>query len=267
MTLKEAVRKTVSYASIFDYPLSLKEIHYWLATNKQISFKKVLALSLPKLTTKEIKKRDLRLRVSQEKKDLTKKLVAGLRSFPFIWFVGLTGSVAIDNAKKNDDLDLIIITAPFTLWIIRPFVLTFFSLKGVRRKRSTPKDKVTNLICPNLWLDYASIYLKKEKHSLYTAHEVLQIYPLIDKKNTFQQLINRNSWIKKYLANAYKLKAKKSKTTRPSSLYVFFQPINLLFFLLQYLIMFPRKKKEQVSLGKAFFHSKDYSQNITKSLQ
>lgn len=272
MSLGVAIKNTLSYSLFFDFPLAPHEVHHWLNSSKLVSFSQLSLKNLPPLSQKQIQLRSKRLRNSLLKKKLASSLVKPLSLFPYVWFVGLTGSVAVNNATPDDDLDIFIITAPSTLWLVRPLCLLYFSLKGIRRNRLTPKNKVANLICPNLWLDYHHLQLLPHQRSLYTAHEVLQVFPLINKNHTYERFVFQNSWAKKYLANAYTSSLRISGTPELKQshykhlFYYLFAPLNLLFFFFQFLIMFPHKKKEKVSLGKAFFHNSDFPQKVLESL-
>ncbi len=276
MSLDAAVKNTLAYSLFFDFPLAPHEVHYWLNSPHVVNFSQLPLKDIPPLSQKQIQSRAKRLQTSLLKKKLATSLLKPLFPLPFIWFIGLTGSVAVNNATPNDDLDIFIITAPSTLWLVRPLCLLYFSFKGVRRSRRTPNNKVTNLICPNLWLDYNNLQLLPHQRSLYTAHEVLQVFPLINKNYTYERFIFQNSWTKKYLANAYSVSVTQ-RSIRHSGLdpesiknkypfYYLLAPLNLLFFLFQFLIMFPHKKKEKVSLGKAFFHNSDFPQKVLESL-
>ncbi len=287
MTLSESIKKTLAYGQIFDRPQTPDEIALWLISKKKISHTEIKKQNFTPLTKSEISKREERIMFSFQKKKIAQNTISGLKIFPFVWFVGLTGSVASNNSRQNDDLDIFIITAPSTLWFIRPFVLLFLSLKGVRRSRNTPQNMTNNLICPNLWLDVTALTLEKNKQNIYTAHEVLQVVPLINKKHTHERFILQNTWVKKYLANAYQFTLRTVKgvgrvSPKPSVIasfgtpnrgnpfpysyyiYYLFAPLNLLLFLFQYLIMLPYKKGESVSFRKAFFHNPDFQGKVLK---
>jgi hypothetical protein len=41
----------------------------------------------------------------------------------------------------------------------------------------------------------------KEDQDLYTAHEIVQLLPIFDKEKTYEEFMQTNAWVKKYLAN------------------------------------------------------------------
>lgn len=264
MTIKDLVDRTYFYGSLFDFPLTPSELHFWLTTSKRNRPEDIPANLIKKLSKSEIQKRKLRLKNSDNKKKYALLNLEFIKKIPLVWFVGITGSVSANNSKASDDIDIFIITAPHTLWLIRPIILFYLELLGIRRKRNSHHRKVKNLICPNLWLDANNLYLDVDRQNIYTAHEVLQVYPLINKHNSYQIFICKNSWIKNFLANSY---PRISKNSYPSNfLYLLFYPFNLCFFLFQYLFMLSHSRGEEVALGKAFFHDPVFQNKILKSL-
>jgi hypothetical protein len=200
-----------------------------------------------------------------------------MTAIPGIRMIAITGSVAANDCRDTDDIDIMVVTKSNSLWIIRPFFLIFLSLFYKRRKRGMD-SLVKNNFCVNLWLDESAITLSKTKRSLYTAHEVLQIIPLLNKDNIYERFITQNSWANKYFANAYysitshlshKSLAECHSGLRPgiqvfaSALLV---PLNLFFYLLQYLYMLPVKTTEEISPNHAFLHTKNYNYLIEKYL-
>ena len=109
-------------------------------------------------------------------------------------------------------------------------------------------------ICDNLWLD--TDHLHVTPHDLYHAHEILQAKCLFDRGGIHHQFLTQNSWVKKYLPNAYLslLKLPSPKLRRGIEGEVFWKFLNSIFFIIQYLYMKPKMTSEKVTLGSAFFH-------------
>lgn len=261
MNLYGRVKKTYAYGQIFGYQRSLPELYFWLLGSKKVPlkiFRKKLGIK------KEIFKKKKKINhIGREKEKMAKRLLAPVFRLPFVYFVGLTGSISANNAKKGDDIDVFIITSPHTLWIARPVILLYLELIKKRRKRSTNIYDQKDLICSNLWIDVANLAIPKNKRNLYTAHEVLQVLPIYDKKCVYQKFVQSNSWVKKYLANAYSKKNKKKKIPNTSIRQnIFLLPLNGIFFLLQFFFMLPLTKGESVSYTQAFFHDKKFSKEV-----
>lgn len=270
MLLKEAVSQTLKYSSYFGYPLDMSGLHRWLITSKLIS-KETLSkeINLKKLDRDEKIRRQRGIN-TKRKLDLLISKRNFLSIFPGISFIGVTGSTAAQNAKKGDDIDILVITNPSLLWIIRPFFLIYLSLFFKIRRHHTPHDNVPNYICPNLWLDLHHLQVPIVSQNLYTAHEVLQVIPIVNKNCTHEMFLQENIWSKKFLANAfYEISKKhpKSLTKKKFRLTPIFQPLNLIMFVSQYLFMRKNIKSEKVGLGYAYFHNRDYNSPITNHLK
>ena len=288
MTLLE-VKKTVSYAGFFNSRLTLKQLHLWLISPNKHSFKEVanFVSKHPAFQKQLISKHDpKKTMLVNQKINQIKKLILVFKFIPSIKLVALTGSLSINNPKKQDDIDLMIVTSPHTLWLTRPLVILFTSLLSSRRK---PKTKTTNnQICINLWLDQTSLTVPKNKQNLYTAHEVLQVKPLFDRGGVYQQFIKANSWTKKHLATAYAtILTKRGPTLTgappdnggagplaigpkegryPQILRGGTRQLNLLFFHLQHLYMKPKITNEYITPHAAYFHPRSLYPQIKKSL-
>lgn len=267
MDYKSAVNKTKAYSGYFNFPLTPSETHFWLISPHPVS-KSLINKYLLELKPKESKLRK-GLKINTDKKvRFAEKLIKYARFFPSIRLIALTGSVAANNSKTIDDLDLLIITSSNTLWLTRPFFLFFLSFKFNRRHPGDSPAGANNLFCPNLWLDSLSLSLPRNQRNIYTAHEVLQIKPIFDRGDTYRAFIHANSWTKHYLTNAYtQLSKSKHKEKNQKNLSFLLSPLNAIAFFLQYLFMLPKKTTERVSPHFAYFHKNDLSQRLEDLLK
>lgn len=251
MFLSRAVEKTIKYAKFFEYSPSIREIHHWLIYSQHVSLKRLSRFFSIESTTK------INLH-SQNKIKIARQMAESVKNFPFIEMIAITGSVAVNNAKREDDIDLFIVTKENTLWIVRPFLLLYLSLYYKRRRRGDIHN-VQDVFCPNLWLDESDLEIKDK--NLYTAHEVLQILPVLNRNHTYEKFIKENSWTKNFLANAYHLTTHNFSPCRggvyPARLPI--KILNYIFYLLQLLYMLPYKTTEKISPHFAFLHTHDYS--------
>ncbi len=246
------IATTLSYFDPYDYPLTKAEIDHWqsVTVNDQDSYQTKNGYYFLPGRESLIKLRRQREKIAVKKWQIAKKVGMKLKRLPTIAAVLVTGALAMNNTPQADDIDLMVITYPQTLWLTRCLVNLF--LHSTRR---FPGQKIApGKICINLWLDTHNLHIKT--HNLYQAHEVLQAKVLWDRANIHGDFLQANGWVKKYLPSAYPGsipdRALASKDWIPFS--PLFWPVNLLFFILQYLYMLPKKTSEQVGLGYAFFH-------------
>src|SRR5207247_110444 len=131
-------------------------------------------------------------------KEKTDKLLSLLPSFiwlPTINAVVITGSVAVGNAREDEDIDLMILTTEGFLWSTRILIQTILWAKGALRLRST--KNVKDRLCLNLWLDASSLSLAQR--SLYVARELIQTKWIFDRGLTKEQMLASNNWIARYV--------------------------------------------------------------------
>ena len=189
--LEVSIIATLCYHDLFDYPLNSKEIWRLLiqtpvgTSKKQKLNKNNFIQSLENLVKQDkisykklfycLKNREniinIRLhreKASQPKLNLVKKIITICSWLPWLKMVGITGALAMDNARKSDDIDLLIITQKNRLWLTRLIVTMVLEIIG-RRRRPNHKN-IKDKICLNLYLDEANWQLSKAKKNLFTAH-------------------------------------------------------------------------------------------------
>jgi len=160
--------------------ISQKNGFYFLTGNKRI-----------------IKQRIERQKIADQKWKKTKQMVKLLQLIPFIRLVVVSGSLAMDNPKKESDIDLLIVTRNGRIWTCRGIITLFIHLLGQRRHGYLTKDR----FCLNHYLTDQS--LKIPLASLYNAQTYAHLVPVweaeeydVPKYNKFQRA---NQWLKDYL--------------------------------------------------------------------
>jgi len=251
MTLKKAIQQTVDYAKSFNSEISQQEIIERLISDKIYSEAEI---------KKNIEKDLLTTKINPWKKNKilkAKKLTMFLKkSFSNILFLGISGSVASGHPKKDDDIDLIIVTKKDKLWLTRFKLRMIIFLKRIPHRKYGQKE-IKDEFCFNLWLDEDALKLPKERQTLQSATDLIMIIPIFNKNNTYQKLVLQNDWVKKYLATGYSRlvnkssivdRRKKEKNGCLSNI------INKLFFWPQYWYMREKITVEMVNLHQAFFY-------------
>jgi len=205
MTTRElAIARSVIYASLFDYPLTLDELHRSLIESDQTG-PEILAVydgseALQHMIeyrdgfffpagqshlVAERRSREERSRDFLRRHQLVLRLVCAL---PFTRLVALSGSIAHLNLEADGDLDLFVVTRGPRVWTVTVAALVLAKL--LRRRR---------LVCANFIL--ADSHLALEQQDLFTANQVIHLRPLVG-ADTWSAFVAANPFIARSYPNA-----------------------------------------------------------------
>ena len=260
---------SIKYHDIFDYPLTTAEVIKWSVGIKGLtSFS-----SLPEVSEKDgfylVKgresltyKRLLRERTSKGKLTIARKAVRILGLIPTIRGVFITGALSMENTQDDSDIDLMIITKRNTLWTTRLLSYLLIKAFGLKTRKAGNKEQKDKL-CLNIWLDESVLSWSGKDRNLYTAHEIAQIAPILNKDSTYEKFLQKNNWIKDFWPNAVRINKeeyKESKSKQKLGL------IEKLAFQIQYKYMKGKITREIVKLHKAIFHPNDWGEAVLKGI-
>lgn len=277
--IREAIIRTLCYADVFDYPLTeneiwtrfigkrnLKEDKYHLDIRKIKEIEQKAGLYFLKGRGHVVGLRQKKDLFSKEKLQIAQKITSLIRFIPSVKLVGISGGLAIANAKDEDDIDLFIVASKDFLWITRFIVTLLVELFSSRRH---PADlDVKNKVCLNIFIDEEHLSIPILNRNLFIAYEVVQLRPLFDKKNTHQKFLSANLWVKDYLPNSIDKKIHKLDNKR---LYVQRRYFRMLYFIelcfkkLQLWYMSRKRTTELITDGRIYFHSRDTGNWVMKN--
>jgi predicted nucleotidyltransferase len=203
--IERAIYATLAYADIFQYPLTEVEIHrylidYW-ATREVIHQTLVNSRFLQgKLFTRDgyytLSGKQTNLQHRQKRQEVSDRMWPKairygkwIASLPFVRMVAVTGSLAMNNASSDADLDYLVVTRPGRLWLTRAMVVLLVRLAS----------RWGDIVCPNYFI--TEDYLHFREHNLFTAHEVVQMVPIAGLP-VYRQIHQMNAWAQQYLPNA-----------------------------------------------------------------
>ena len=157
--LTSAEKFAVYYHNIFEYPLSFSELVKWTPKyDKPINVKVESKNDYYFISGREglVYKRLIRQRYSNKKMDLAKKASKVISIVPSVKMIGITGSLAMNNASENSDIDLLVIAKRGTLWQTR--LLVYILLKLLNYPIRIPGNvKEKDKLCLNMWMDESDL--------------------------------------------------------------------------------------------------------------
>ncbi len=261
------------YHDIFDFPLTMSEMIRWKASDflYQNAPRRGVSVVYKNgyyfLEGKEgiVYKRSLRKRISERKMQIAIKASGYLSLLPTVKMVAVTGSLAMANSSEESDIDLMIVTTEGLLWTTRLLSLVLLAFTGIKVRKSgdtNQKDK----LCMNIWLDEGDMKWRKNKN-IYTAHEIAQVVPIVNKNHTYESFISENKWILKFWPYSIK-STKRVKQIKKRKIFLnFFRAIVENFaFKIQHAYMKSKITRETVTPTRALFHPQDWGKLVLSLL-
>jgi len=205
MTTRElAIARSVIYASLFDYPVTLDQLHRTLLESDQTTAE-ILAVYDGSETLQQMieyrdgfffpagrvdliaerARREARSHAFLQRHALVLRLLCAI---PYTRLVALSGSIAHRNLEPNGDLDLFVITRGPRVWTVTVAVLLVAKL--LRRRRA---------VCANFVV--ADSHFALEQQDLFTANQVIHLRPLIGAE-VLDAFAAANPFVKRIYPNA-----------------------------------------------------------------
>jgi hypothetical protein len=196
----DAVLKTLVYADLYDYPLKAEEIYEGLLAASaslgevkralQVWENRGLVAHSGTFFFMQGHAANVNLRQErwQHSRALLKKHAWLLRliiRFPLVRSVALSGALAFENCRRDDDIDLFILADGGRLWIAHAALVVMLNFLKKRR-----------IICLNCLcaLDRPNI----DDRDFFVAHQIAFLRPLSGLEH-FQKFCAANAWIEDYL--------------------------------------------------------------------
>jgi len=205
MTARElAIIRSVVYAGLFDYPLTLDEVHRTLV-GCDAGAAEILATCHRSALLRELvehrdgfffpagrgdliaerRRREVRSRAFLHRH---RRLLAMICRLPFVRMVALSGSIAHLNLEDGGDLDLFIVTRGHRVWTVTLTILVLTRLLGCRRE-----------VCANLVVSDSALAF--DQPDLFTANQIIHLKPLAG-GDLMTDLLEANPFVARYYPNA-----------------------------------------------------------------
>jgi len=205
MTSRElAIARTVVYAGLFDYPLTLEQLHHSLIESEQTPSEILAVFDGSARLQAIIEYRDgfffpagradliaeRRRREARGRRFLQQhaRILRLICAVPFTRLVALSGSIAHLNFEPAGDLDLFVVTRGRRVWTVMLTVLILAKLLRQRR-----------VVCANFVV--ADSHLSLEQQDLFTANQVLHLKPLIG-ESVYGAFLAANPFVSRWYPNS-----------------------------------------------------------------
>jgi len=204
MTAEElAIARSVLYASLFDYPLTLAQLRQTLIESAQTptEIQALYARSEALRATVEYRQgfffpRDRRDLVSERRRrearsriflERHRRLLSVVCALPYVELVALSGSAAHLNLEGTGDLDLFIVTRGRHVWSVAVAVVLIAKL--LRRRKTT---------CVNFVLADSALAL--DQQDLFAASQIIHLKPLAGTE-TYRRFVASNPFVARFYPN------------------------------------------------------------------
>ncbi len=200
-SLHGSILSALAYSGIFNYPLKLTELLFFLTRDSDlVEIRMGLDNLKGKIETNGVyyflsgRREIVGLRLAREAAQASAYRRACLYGrmigrLPFIRMVGLTGSLALLNCNGNIDYDYFLVTKENRVWLGRAFALILNRIASL----------FGETLCPNIVLSESA--LEWQQKDLYAAREICQM-KLISGEQTYLKFRRANRWTDVCLPNA-----------------------------------------------------------------
>ena len=198
-----AVLRSVIYASLFDYPLTLPQLRatlvevsadeaavaaWWRHSEfLQAAIEHREGLYFPAGRGDLVHTRARREALSRDLLERDRGLIALVSRMPFVRMVAVSGSLAHLNAERSADLDLFMITSPHRVWGVTLSVLVIARLLGWRKR-----------MCLNYVISEEALAIAPA--DLFAANQIIHLRPIVG-HDVFDAFIEANPFVRAYYPN------------------------------------------------------------------
>jgi len=230
--VRQSILQTLAYFDVFDYPLTSLELERFLCLritdthraflfgnnpdlriDQGVVFEQLQHLiQLKQLQHKEgyyflpgrekiVVKRQRNIWFVERKMKRALRGIKKLARVPFVRAVFVCNTVAGVGVEESSDIDVFIVVKKGRIFLARAVATFYLSLFNMRRT----KRKIKNKICLSFYvadnnLNLSGIAFEKD---IYLMYWLTQLIPVYDPDNLFKSLQKANTWVKKYLPNAF----------------------------------------------------------------
>lgn len=214
-SLRERCLATIAYFDLFDYPLTLEEVHRFFLGEQPLLPELKSFLENEQLVSRQdgyffLKGRDLITVTREQREAVSAKYWKKVRVYlpfiqfvPFVRMVGVCNTLSYNNASAESDIDLFIVAQKGRLFFVRFLTVLLFSLLGVRRHGT----RIAGRFCLSFYVDESALNLQAIQsgdHDIYLPFWILTMRPVYGRPS-YEKFIRENFWVSKYFGRPLSL--------------------------------------------------------------
>lgn len=215
---ERAIIETISFFSLFEYPLTASELSTWIKSDKLVSAGEVYRDAW-RLAQEErgligfkngffflcghetsVEHRMQNFLTHLPKFFRARRAVRLISWIPFVRMVAICNTVAMAASNKESDIDFFIVTRVGRIWFVRFLTALALHFAGLRRHGR----HIANRICLSFYavdsaLDLSVMCLPQG--DVYLTYWPTQLVLLLNEENTYEKFARANAWVRMNLPN------------------------------------------------------------------
>lgn len=206
--LEDRIINALVFFDLFDYPLTLGELEYYLPgekapktelqniLNDDDRIRHIEGYYFLKDRAEIVSLRENRTVIAQKYWKKVRRFLPLIQCIPYVRMVAVCNTLAFNSPTSESDIDLFIVTKRGKLFLARTLVTILFSLLGVRRHG----NKIAGRFCLSFFVSEDALNLQtihNSPHDVYLPYWMLSLKPLYGQR-TYKQFIAANTWFHDY---------------------------------------------------------------------
>jgi len=220
--LTRAIVHTLAYFDLCAYPLSTSELWRYLflpsagdeplpvvslaavagaATSQLLQHHQGFIMLAGQSAEKLVARRQANFVRSEQQWRRLRPIGRLLALVPGVRLIFVSNTLSYDNSGPDSDIDLVIVTAPGSLWLVRGICLALLSILKLRPGQTTNSRSV----CLSFFIDTDHLDLGPTalpRIDIHFAYWTEQLVPYYDAGGWFARFAEANGWVKRMLPQA-----------------------------------------------------------------
>lgn len=216
-SLEQSILRTLAYASVTKYPLTLVQLYNWLwhppigvdfsaycaEVERLVDAQKIVRVHHRYMLPGDeslVEEHAVHYLESWSKLRRARRFVRLLSYAPFVRGFTIVNTLALDNTRKDSDIDIAVIVHSGRLWTARFFTIAPLKLLRVRPR----KDATRDTICISFFVSDHDMCLESSANGpddVFWRYRVSVYRPVWELRGsgTWQKFYEANAWLKKDL--------------------------------------------------------------------